>query len=441
MDFGDFVGWIQARPALKREPVVLDDPDASGHDLAEGYFQVRLSEMFLRDERRWMQEIVPTAFVLADYQYGAERVRQPFFVGNSALSGVAGDIDINKLRVQLRDTLVVGPTPYAGGDVGLFVGLFQSPIEDHRKTLFSVFDTLFGNLPVGMLSDYIKLADKLSGAITQVLGADGIQCRLAHYSVIGKGILPAPHYLLYVQAGTGGPLDPNGLEVRQGTLQRRTRAGLVPVDDLDYCLLRIERMAARNDYSKLDFHRVWSEARAKLFSKQPQEAQALMLACARQVLDSPDLTENHKVELIKFYQAKLLAGQVMLDSLENPNPTAARRAGGPSYMLAMQQQAKKVGGIAGGLHQSFDEIAKLSSAMVNQETGTITQDMADAARTALRPAGVGFDISNDKLLAQLFKAPLASDQEIADHLAAMPPAATPVRPALLVKALTTGSLR
>ena len=62
--------------------------DASANDLPaseEGYFQVRLAEMRLTDERRWLQEITPAALIVGEYHYNGALVRKPCFVSNESM--------------------------------------------------------------------------------------------------------------------------------------------------------------------------------------------------------------------------------------------------------------------------------------------------------------------------------------------------------------------
>jgi hypothetical protein len=361
MNVAEFIESVVRRPARRHVTLKLPDPQpAPADNLAPGYFQVRLSEMSLTDDRRWQQEIAPATFFLAEFNYADATVRQPFFVSNKLLSGLPDGIDKSKLRVRFRDTLVVGPTPYSGGDVALFVGLFKTAIEDKRQALFSVFETLFGSLDLGVLSQYVKIADKLSASIFSCLGGSDIECLLAERRVIGPQMLPPRGYLAYLRSRKG-PVDTSGLVVHDDTLQRRDGAGLSPVDDLDYCLVRIEQLTKRNDYTKMDFHRTWTSARGKMIDGQQKEAQALMVECAHQLLASPDLSEDDKVSLIRLYQARLLAAQSLLAAQGGTTP--ATRAGTPSTVRQMQARAAQAGGVFESelLAKPWEEIAKLTT--------------------------------------------------------------------------------
>ena len=329
MSLADIMDRIAHRRTPPHTSLFLPDPPTVPDGGAGGYFQVRLSSMFLQDERRWFQEIVPATFVLADFNYGKDVVRQPFFVSNQMLSFMPEGIDSRKLRVRFRDTLVAGPTPYTGGDVGLFVGLFQSSIRDWRHEMFSVFETLFGSLDFGLVSQYVKVADKLTDQILRCLGGEDVKCLLAERRVIGQHAFPQAGYLAYLRTPDGGAVDTDGLVVDDDTLQRTAGSGMVPVEDLDYCLIRIERLATRNDYSKMDFNATWRTACEQRRAGNVAEGQALMLHCANQIDASPDLSEDDKSALIELYQSKLLATRALVSSRGQGEAEAATRSGAP----------------------------------------------------------------------------------------------------------------
>jgi hypothetical protein len=366
MSFADLFEGIAHRRAQPHTTLAFPDPDPgpAADGAAGGYFQLRLASMVLRDDRTWFQEVVPATFVLTDFNYGKETVRQPFFVSNQLLSLMPEGIDARELRVRFRNTLVAGPMPYAGGDVGLFVGLFRSAIGDWRRDMFSVFETLFGNVDFGLLSQYVKVADKLSGEILRCLGGEDIKCLLAERSVIGQHTCPQPGYLAYLRASGRAP-DTAHLVVRDDTLQRNGNGGMAPVTDLDYCLIRIDRLATRNDYSKMEFNTTWRTACQQRRAGSLAEAQALMLHCANQIDASPDLSEDDKSALIELYQSKLLAVAPLV-SRRGPGG-AATRSGAPSAVRDMQARASKYDrpgdkSLAGPYDRIAELTAKLSKA-------------------------------------------------------------------------------
>jgi hypothetical protein len=364
MDFMDVIDKLAHRPARQHASIVLPDPMPYENGTDPGYFQLRLSDMALSDDRRWLQEIVPATFFLVDFESGGTTIRQPYFVSNQLLTMMPEGVDPNRLRVRFRDTLVTGPTPYAGGDVGLFVGLFQSAIEDRRETLFSVFETLFGGVDLGQLSQYVKVAEKLSDAIFRCLGGSEMKCLLAERKVIGQHMLPARGYVAYLCARKGN-VDTSGLEVREGTLQRRVGDTVSPVQDLDYCLVRIELLAFRNDYGQMGFNEVLRRARDARRSGSVETAQVLLLECARQIDASNELSAKQKAALIESSAAELYATPIMN---RPPQEVRATRDGAPSPIWQIQDRAQRA------LGNDYDEeLLSPSFHRISQLTTRLTQ--------------------------------------------------------------------
>lgn len=302
-----------ARGKVKAHASILLPDENSAPMTGGGYFQVRLVDMSLAFGRQWHQEVVPATFVLADYNYGGKPIRHPFFVSNAMVDGLPTGIMPATLRMRLRNTMVVGPTPYVGGDVALFVGLFKSVIADRRKEAFGIFEQLFSKIDVLGFSQYLNIANKLSETIFSCLGAADIECVLAERRVLIQGEMPSSRtYLILLSSTDKQPVDTQGLSMHGDELIRKSGTREAPPEDLDFCVLSIEHIAQRNDYAAFPFHALWQQARAKMVGAQVAEAQALMLECASQIFSSADLSEEHKVDLIEFYQARLLAVKNLL---------------------------------------------------------------------------------------------------------------------------------
>lgn len=366
MTLSDLLDSLSRRPIRGHVTVALPD---SSTDRAEtvaededAYFQLRLSEMQLTDERRWHQEVAPATLLLTDFQYGGSPARVPFFVSNALLEmgpATRDGPDLKHLRVRLRDTLVAGPVPYTGGDVSVFAGLFQVELKNYRTLAFSVFEKLFGVVDAGAVGAIVKLAGKLSGDMFSALGMDEVRCLIAEQRVLNVGGgMPTPGYLAFLSAQRG-PAMPQGLLVLEGGLHRLIDGVPRPVADHDYCLVRVEQLAARSDYSSMAFHGVFGLAREKMLAGAAQEAQALMLDCSKRIFASPDLTERHKVRLIEFYQAKLFAVQRLLRPL-----AGTERDGVASMLRSMEQRAAQALITASkAVHEGYSVIASLESKM------------------------------------------------------------------------------
>jgi hypothetical protein len=360
-DIADFFGR-----GKKSEPHVFFLPAPAGNapfdpDAGE-YFQIRLSDMYLSEDVRWMKEIAPAAFLQTEFNYAGAPTRKPFFVSNSLLP----ELPVSKkgIRARLSNTSVIGPVPYKGGDVVLFLGLFQTALKDWRAIAFDVFETVVGPFAAGPVSKYLQLADKMSSKILECLGQGDVESILADRRPVGKNALPASGYWAYLRALPDG-VDPAKLRVVDDTLHIEDGGGTMRYEASDYCLVQVERSATRNDYASMPAHGVWEEARKLALAGKAVEAQGAMLDCARQILASPDLTEGDKEELIKLYQAKL---HTAADLLQGGAPGAtANRGGSPAMLRSMQALVVRRSGFeADELGALFDRIGKLASDLEKQ---------------------------------------------------------------------------
>jgi hypothetical protein len=170
------------------------------------------------------------------------------------------------------------------------------------------------------------MADKLSEELLKYLGMQDLECLLAERRTIaaqGASQVPlANGYLALVNCAESGKLDAASLRVRDGRLIDARGAQEKPLSDFDYCLVRIERLDSRNDYTALGFHKTWQSARERLVQNRPDEARVLMAECIQQIFASADLTEAHKYRLQQVYWANFQRDQDMF--AQRAQPIAAR---------------------------------------------------------------------------------------------------------------------
>jgi hypothetical protein len=337
MPFSDIVDFLAHRKTTLPEVVFLPSPDApapAGADADAGqYFLIRLSEMYLSDARRWMKEVAPATFLQTEFNYAGGAVKRPFFVSNSMLPEMPEPS--GPLRARFSSTSVVGPIPYSGGDVVLFLGLFQTVLKDWRAIAFDVFETVAGPSGIAPFGKYLELADKLTGKILDCLGQGDVESILADRRPLGKNMLPRSGYWAYLRSAPDG-IDLARLQVVEDRLHLADGGTLRRYDASDYCLVQVECLATRNDYTAMPFHKLWLDARNLAIGGKAEEAQGLMLDCARQILLSPELTEGDKEQLIKLYQVKLHEVSGLMTGGAAREPT---RAGTPDILRSMQQQA------------------------------------------------------------------------------------------------------
>lgn len=341
MSLKDIVDFFRREKDTPDQVFALADPDADPgsavYDKDTGaYFQIRLSEMYLTDKRRWHREVAPATFVYTDFQYGGQSVRRPFFVSNALLPEIPLGVEPKTLRVRFANTSVLGPVPYAGGDVDLFVGLFQTTLVDWRQMTFQVLEKIFGVIGPNPVSAYLDKINTLAGDLLAFLGRGDVTCMLAQRQPLGQHAIPAAGYIAYLRHSEK-QIPMEDLQVHEGKLKRKMNGDLHDFDETDYCLIQVQRLESRNDDASMPFHALWKEARQKALAADTVGAQALMLDCAQQILASSDLTEGDKTRLIAKYQKKLHEAKNLLDPAEAPH--GAERAGTEEIITTLSQRA------------------------------------------------------------------------------------------------------
>jgi hypothetical protein len=401
----DLFDKLRHRSTEKLQVIALADPEAEGApadgDLEAGeYFEIRLVEMYLKDERLWHREVAPAAFLVTEFGYDGATARRPFFLSNTLPPETPAPLDPGPLRVRFSNLLAAGPAPYAGGDVAVFVGLFQTTLKDWRAIAFDMFEKLFGNVDLGAMSHYLKLADKVSGTVLRCLGEKDVECILADKRTLGEHAPPRPGYLAYLGRG-GGTVAPDSLVVRDGELMRVADGEERAYDETDYCLLRIRRAKTRNDHALMPFYALWVDARAKTNERKPEEAQVLMLKCADQIYASPDLTEGDKERLIKYYVAKLDTAAKLREMIGGTaQPT---RAGSSQVIGAMQQRAAASGGFAAEqVQQVYAQLSTLADELEQPAaTGEVDEERSLQAYMDRAAAEPGKLLGKERLMGAL----------------------------------------
>jgi hypothetical protein len=275
----------------------------------ESYFEIRLAEMFLANQRQYTNRFIPLGIILTDFLYNRQRESVPFLVGNQILKGlekyVAGQF------VEYYNTRIAGPVPYIGDDVGLFVGLFRSKVEDLSERLFSFLETVVGAFDLGQLTPYLKIAQQVRTGLDSILGASGqkVQYRLGYRDVfVDPEQKPndlkkfRSGYLAYINCPENA-LDPASLRVDEDRLKIQKAGALQPLRSYDFCLVHLDSMDKRNDYKTFPFYKYWLDAVTRLHEGSIPSAEGKLMEFTVQLSVSPDLTEKHRQHMIALFQA------------------------------------------------------------------------------------------------------------------------------------------
>jgi hypothetical protein len=337
MSWTDFVGRLLHRPFERKfsgrippDHIIGEVAPGTGFEADASYLTIRLEEMFLRHGRDYLRGFSPLVLLVADLIYGDQRRGFPFLVGSEHLKEFQEDVAGE--HVEFRHTRVVGPVPYVGDEVSVFLGLCRTEIHDVAEQLFRLVETLSRTLDVGGLSRFVEIAGPLRDGLADILGMKAVELRLAHHhtytGVNGDPDGLRPGYVVYIN-GPEGDVDAGQLWVKENRLYRGTSASALTFYDAhDFCLLRLDRSAQRADYVTLPFHRSWTVAKQAVFKGDTGSARRALMELVRAVAVSPDLTTEHRYRLIQVYTADFERDRQVAEQLHGRGRGRARRDGG-----------------------------------------------------------------------------------------------------------------
>ena len=272
------------------------------------YFQIRLCELYLRNEREYWSGYIPMEIVVSDFLYDGKNECIPFFVGNQILGEIETHLDGQ--FVDFRNTRVAGPVPYMGDDVGIFVGLFRLKVSDLLENLFNLLGTITGAFDASILSRYLEIAKPLTQGFSDFFRGQKNDLRFGVRDVFSDQQDGQQQfrqgYLVYVNCPEQ-MASSEELWVRENRLLKgKSRDKAKSFDSYDYCLLKIEHLETRNDYSKLPFYEIWKETRNLIVDGNMEKANWKRIEMLQSIANSPDLTEEHREQLIAAFEVKFL---------------------------------------------------------------------------------------------------------------------------------------
>lgn len=289
---------------------ILDDGQhARTFEKDKGYFEIRLAELYLRNRGELLRNFVPMGVVACAFRYGDTDLTVPFVVSGEALQEALNVPVKNKSQyIEIRNSLVAGPIPYRGRDVGVFVGLYRTEVSAFTKSLFGLVDRVATAFDLANLSSYLKVGEILRDSLRDVLGMEAVEfCFGTHDVFEGAGTSPQRFrsgYLAYVNAAEN-TVDGDRLWVRNGRLHEGAdAASLNPFGNHDYCLVKINHLPNRDDFNRLSFHDHWRAAQDMIWTGQIDKARLFGLPeLAKAVAQSADLIDDDKTVAMATYMA------------------------------------------------------------------------------------------------------------------------------------------
>lgn len=279
------------------------------------YFEVRLKQMFLRNQREYFREFEPLASVTAEFQFAGERVQAPIVVGPMMLANVdkvsKGD------HVEFLNIRLIGPCPYEGEDLKLFVGLFRIVTNDWSKRALNLLEILAKTFDSSRLSSFINISEPLADGLQGFIGMKDCEMRLGQYIQytvpdIGReakaGAL-CPCFEVYLRRPSS-ELDLDEQQkfwVNEGRLfYGESEEDLKEYTEADFVLLQIAPLDARHDYSGFNFHKKhWKKIEGLLAEQKNDDAFATFKLLAADLVQCDDIIPPHRISLLKGYRQKM----------------------------------------------------------------------------------------------------------------------------------------
>jgi hypothetical protein len=274
----------------------------------ENYFQVRINEMFLGDQRQWLSTIDPVVFVVSEFTYAGKEQSVPFVVG----PGLVEKFGQKTPRGMLfRNTRVAGLHPYRGGRLTLSVVLCQVVKENYARTFLQLIESASTALDFAtMLTPYLKIGTVVADGVEALFGFEGTKPLIALRTEFDPdaGDTFTPGYYVLIDAPN---VAPQSLWVReQQLLVGNSLQDATPYRDADYVLYSIVRPAdnQRSDLDQLPFNELWQRVLKEAGGAKDENyasAKANMVSLYQTLVMSPDLTSSQADSLADEYAARM----------------------------------------------------------------------------------------------------------------------------------------
>lgn len=335
--------WERIRETPTFQPTAIaipaghvDRPAGQLFQRGQQYFQVRVNEMFLPYQRRWVSAYVPMVMALTEFQYDHNMTAVPFVVGPALVE--AKGIQLANNGVLLQDTRVAGLNPYTGGRVATTMVLYRLERENFARKLLSVVESTAGALDFGTtLGVYLKIASAILDGIEAMLDTGQVQPLMGYRKEFDPDGADnfSPGYFALLN-NSDGKVDPGHLWVKDNrlcygtsldkaiSLQDQGAGRNNPLQEIEFVLYSIAQTDDRSDVELLPFYPLWERVQNE--ATQPgddhyKSAKANMLSLYQTMTISPDLTEPQAGRLLDEFVQKmqqLHARAADLDALGAP---------------------------------------------------------------------------------------------------------------------------
>jgi len=291
-------GWAEDAPRFLQ-------PQAS-------YFEIRLKQMLLRNQREYWREFRPFSTFVAGFVHNGQAREMPFILGPQRLGEHAAALGGD--AVEYRNLRIAGPFPYEGDDLQLFSALSRLEANNWAVQALGLLETVARAFDASKVTRYLAVAAPLVAGLESFLGMEKVELRLGMQQVyeqpVGRGglrpnALRARHELLL-------NLPDHALDaaarrrfwVREGRLFHGAAAETAqPYREADFLLFEIRPLRARGDYTTFDFHAVnWQDTLKALWDGSEELARQKLRLTAAALAQCGDIVRPQRVALLRAYK-------------------------------------------------------------------------------------------------------------------------------------------
>jgi hypothetical protein len=188
------------------------------------YFVVMISEMYLANERKWLNAIDPLVYVVSEFTYEGKPQVVPYLVGPAMMKRL-GVPDQYADGIMFRNTNVSGVRPYRGGGLTLTIVLCEAKGDNYLRSVLQVVESTASALDFSpALSPYAKVASVVLDGFESLFNSGAVSPLVGLRDSFGPNFqIPfRPGYFALIdQSG----VDPQGLWVRDKQLLQGRASG------------------------------------------------------------------------------------------------------------------------------------------------------------------------------------------------------------------------
>jgi hypothetical protein len=280
----------------------------------ESYFEIRLKQIYLRNQREYWREFLPLATFVASFIHDDQLRDLPFVVGPERLGERAAALGGD--AVEYRNLRLAGPFPYEGGDLRLFAALSRLTVNNWAAQTLSLLEGVAKAFDPSKVTRYLEIAAPLAKGVEAFLGMQDVELRLAvdqtYQRTVGRSGLRANSLRARYDLLLNRPEDSldaaarRQLWVKEGRLfHGETAASAQPYREADFLLLEIRPLRERDDYVTFDFHkRNWQETQKAIWDGGEELAWQKLKLTAAALVQCRDIVRPQRIALLHTYRKK-----------------------------------------------------------------------------------------------------------------------------------------